>query len=118
VKKERDTMSINHVMVAGHIGDFGVRLSYLPSGKPELSFALILEKLGADGKTYKTLIPIQVYGQHVEDLAATLEPGDYVLIDGQLGYKSTRPDGGKERGLIVACWSVEVLQRATVPEGG
>ena len=113
------TFLINHVVLAGKISDYGVKLSYLPSGKPEMTFSLILEKPGLEGKVYKTFVPIQVYGAQTEHLAETLEPGDLVMVDGQLAHKMTHHVGGAREDkrpaqLAVTCFGVEVLQRSAV----
>jgi single-stranded DNA-binding protein len=115
------TFTVNKCILAGRIGDYGVKLTYLPSGKPELSFSLVLEKPVGD-RTYKTFIPVPVYGTKVEALAEMLEPGDLVLVDGQLAYKMEHHVGGsttdkRPATLAVTCFAVEVLQHAkTVTE--
>jgi single-stranded DNA-binding protein len=113
--------SINICILAGKISRYGVKLSYLPSGKPTLEFALILERPVGD-RTFTTYVPVQVFGSHVEDLAERLEPGDLVLISaGSLNYKADRGAGAgktdkRPATLAVSTFAVEVLQRASVPE--
>jgi Single-strand binding protein family len=116
------TFLINHVCLAGKVGDYGCRLTYLPSGKPELQLTLILEKPGTGGKVFRTYVPIQVYGSHAEALAERLEPGDLILIPhGQLSYQSRPVADAKDKRsgmLAVTCFDVQILlpADATVAE--
>jgi single-stranded DNA-binding protein len=112
-------LNINRVLLAGRIGDYGVKISWLPSGKPELTFSMILEKPAGE-KVFKTFVAIQVYGARVEALAESLEPGDLVYVEGQLGYKASRQtetDAKAKRPapiLAVSTFDVTVLQRAQI----
>lgn len=113
-------MSLNKVILTGCIGDYGCKLTYLPSGKPELTFTLVLEKPVGE-KMYKTFVPIQVYGTHTEALAETLEPGDLVLVDGQLAYRADHLAEASKRDkrplqLAVTTFSVEVLMASTADQ--
>jgi single-stranded DNA-binding protein len=102
-------MSINRVIVSGVISDYGCRISYTESGKPQTTFTLIAEESGREGANYKTFIPVLIVGAKAEDLAETLEAGDQVLLEGKLAYKVGKTkDAGK---LIVTGFGVEVLQR-------
>jgi hypothetical protein len=72
------TFVINKVVQAGRISPYGVRLSYLASGKPTLEFVLQLEKAVGE-KTYRVFVPVQVCRADSEAFAATLEAGDVLL---------------------------------------
>lgn len=103
---------MNCVMLSGVISDYGVKLSYTELSKPQLSFSLTVSAPGRDGAVHRTFVQILVVGAQAEPLAETLEPGDYCLIEGKLAWKSGKSkDAGK---LVIACYGVEVLTRATV----
>jgi single-stranded DNA-binding protein len=94
---------INKTMLLGRISDYGCEISWRENGKPEVTFALLVEEL-RDGKTYKTFVPVLVIGPKAEDLAETLEPGDLVCLDGKLAYKpGATKDAGK---LVVVCFDM------------
>jgi single-stranded DNA-binding protein len=110
------TFTINCCIVAGRVGDHGVKLSWLPSGKPTLDFSIALERPVGD-RTFTTYVPIQVFGSHVEELAERLEPGDLVMIQGALSYKGDRRSDttkGEKRPaqLAISTFQVDVLQPA------
>jgi primosomal replication protein N len=107
-------MSLNRVIVSGTISTYGQKLSYTESGKPQVSFSLIVEESGKEGASYKTFIPVLIAGGKPEDLAETLEAGSHVLLEGTLAYKAGKTkDAGK---LLVTSFSVEVLTQAIVPQ--
>src|SRR5262245_18443502 len=80
--------TMNKVLLLGHVGKFGVKLTYLASGKPMLTFTLVLERQVGD-KVYASYIPVQVFGRDTEALAEHVEPGDLVNLEGTLGYRQT-----------------------------
>jgi single-stranded DNA-binding protein len=109
-RKRVVTFTVNKVILAGSIGDYGAKVTYRPSGKPELTFSLILEKpVGA--KVFKTFLPVQVYGAQAEALAETLQPGDVVLLDGKLASCAGKTKDSDK--LVVVCSAVEILIQAT-----
>ena len=113
------SFTINKTLLAGRIGDYGVKISWLPSGKPELAFTLMLEKPVGE-KIFKTFVAVQVYGARVEALAETLEPGDVVFLEGSLGSKASRQTEADAKAkrppatLAVSTFDVQVLERAEV----
>jgi single-stranded DNA-binding protein len=102
-------MSLNRAILSGTVSQYGVKISWTESGKPQTSFALAASEPGKDGTSYRTFIPVLIVGAQAEDLAATLEPGDPVLLEGKLTYQSGKTkDAGR---LVVSCFTVEVLSR-------
>lgn len=100
---------VNRAILSGAVGQYGVKLTYTETAKPQTSFTLVCTEAGKDGASYWTFIPVLIIGTQAEDLAATLEPGDPVLLEGKLTYKAGKTkDAGK---LVVTCFSVEVLAR-------
>jgi single-stranded DNA-binding protein len=105
-------MSINRVILSGAVGQYGAKISWTETGKPQTSFTLVCEEPGKEGATYRTFIPVLVVGNRAEEYAETLEPGDSCLIEGRLTYRAGKTkDAGK---LVVACFGVERLTPATV----
>jgi single-stranded DNA-binding protein len=112
-------MSLNSVALCGRVTDAGVKLTYLPSGSPEVKWTLALEELSKDGQqTFRLFVPVIVYGARAEVLAEILEPGDLVTVQGKLGWrappatKMTPKPAGK---LVVLAWQVEQLAADTAP---
>jgi single-stranded DNA-binding protein len=102
-------MSLNRVILSGTIGQYGVKIAWTEAGKPQTSFTLVVEEPAKAGSSFKTFVPVLIVGAQAEDLAATLEPGDPVLLEGKLMYRSGKTkDAGK---LVVTCFTVEVLAR-------
>jgi single-stranded DNA-binding protein len=60
-----------------------VKLGYPPSGKPEVTFTLVLERPVTE-KTDTVFVPVQVCRADSEAFAETLEPGDVVRVEGKL----------------------------------
>jgi hypothetical protein len=112
------TLSVNKCVLAGKISEYACKLSYLPSGKPALSFVLVLERPVGE-KVYRTFVPIQCYRSAAEGLAETLEPGDLGLVDGQLGWKADgRPQhGGKGEKQPAASLAVSTFASARLYKG-
>ena len=50
-----------------------------------------------------------VSGEHIDE---DVNPADYVLIDGTLGWKSALKKDGSKVGLVITAWTIEVLTRA------
>jgi single-stranded DNA-binding protein len=79
-------------------------LTYLPSGSPEATWALVAEEPSKDGQRVFTLfVPVTVCGARAETPGETLEPGDLVTVQGKLGWRAppatkTRP---KSQGKLV-----------------
>jgi hypothetical protein len=105
-------VSINRTSLSGTIGQYGVKLSYTEQAKPQLSFSLTIAETGRDGATFRAIVPCVVVGLQTEALAETLEPGDFVLLEGKMTCRAGKT---KESGkLVVTCFAVEVLGRAPV----
>jgi single-stranded DNA-binding protein len=98
------TFSMNKVLLAGHIGDSGGKLTYTSKGTPELSFTLIVEKPAGE-KVFRSYVPVVTYGGKAEVLAKVMEPADLVFVDGEVGYKSSG-------GLLLVAGAVQVLLKA------
>jgi single-stranded DNA-binding protein len=105
----------NVCVISGRISDYGPKLRYLDSGKPELSLTLCCDEPSRDGRTFTLYIPILVYRAQCETLAETLEGRDLVLVTGRLAWtkRQTKKDSEKA-GLAVSTFGVEVLHRATL----
>jgi single-stranded DNA-binding protein len=94
---------VNKAIVAGHVSSYGPKISWTESGKPQTAFTLVLEKAG-----YKTFVPCLCVGMKAEQVAETMNGGDFVLVDGSLSWKAGR--GSQEAGrLQVVCFEVERL---------
>jgi single-stranded DNA-binding protein len=104
-------MAINRVILSGTIGQYGVKITWTDTGKPQTSLTLVCEEPGRQGGTFKTFVPVLIVGAQAEVLAETLEPGDVLLLDGKLAYRAGKT---KESGtLVVTCYRVEVLVQTT-----
>jgi single-stranded DNA-binding protein len=85
------------------------RLHYRDDGRPVCTFLLAVQnKNRKSGKTFEQLIAVEVWGTEAEEVAATLEAGQTVLVQGTLGFRSV--DKVKQPAII--CWGVEVLSPA------
>jgi len=103
-------MSVNRVILSGTIGQYGVKIAWTESGKPQTTLTLVCEEPGKDGASYKTFVPVVIIGPQAETLAETLEPGDMILLEGKLAYRAGKT---KESGkLAVTCFTVEVLAQS------
>jgi len=92
---------VNKAMIGGTISDYGVRLSYTPASKPQLSFSVdIIEG------DYHVYVPCQIVGHNAEPLAETLEAGMYVVVDGKLSWKKD------QQKLQVTAFGVERITTA------
>jgi primosomal replication protein N len=102
---------MNRVILSGVIGQYGVKIEWAPAGKPQTSFTLVCEEEGKVSTTFRTFIPVLIVGAQAEALAESLEPGDHVLLEGKLMFKSGKT---KESGkLMVLAFGVEVLAPAS-----
>jgi single-stranded DNA-binding protein len=115
---ESASMHVNTVMLIGPVGTRGVKLSYSEQAVPTCTFWLEVEEPGKGGQLYTSYIPVEVTGKYAEDAAATLEPGDEVLLDGWLKYRSTVSPQTQEKAgrLVVRTWMVTKAQ-ATAEAG-
>jgi single-stranded DNA-binding protein len=95
---------VNKAIIGGVISSYGVRLSYTQAAKPQLLFQLDIEESG-----FHTFVPCQIVGPQAEGLAETLEPGEYVLVDGKLSWSKA------QNKLQVVAFGVERL--STSPQG-
>jgi hypothetical protein len=80
------TANVNRVILVGIMGKYGASLSYKTSGMACATFTLELREQGADGKTYSTLIPCEVWGKKAE-AASELEAGRLCLFEGKLAKR-------------------------------
>ena len=94
--------SINHCILLGEIGRQGVTISHATSGAACASFLLVLYEEGQDGKTYPTLIPVEIWGKRAEQ-ASELDAGQLVVVDGKLRKRKR----GEQWELIVAGFEVK-----------
>jgi single-stranded DNA-binding protein len=102
---------INKVILAGEIGQYGVKISYTETVKPQTSFTLVCTEAGKSGG-FKAFIPVLIVGPQAEPLAESLEPGDLVLLEGRLAYrKGKTKDSGR---LEVVCFGVSRLASAAM----
>jgi single-stranded DNA-binding protein len=102
---------INRAVLAGEIGQYGVKISWTETGKPQTSFTLVCSEATKSG-AFKSFISVVVVGPQAETMAETLEAGDLVLLEGKLQYK---PGRMKEAGkLVVTTFAVQRLTAAAV----
>jgi hypothetical protein len=104
---------MNVAIVSGRISPRGVELRYQSSGKPELSFVLLVDNGERDGKKFTLPIAVTVYGNASEGLAASLEPDDLVELTGKTTWPKapTKPDGSAMPAIV--CF--EVYRLAATP---
>lgn len=105
---------INKVFLAGTVGDHGISTRFLDSGAMLVRFSLAIVETGANGQAFTTYVPIECTGKAAES-AADLHPGDVVLVEGKLKYRTVEKAGNKEYRLGVYAWSVHTLQQAQAP---
>jgi hypothetical protein len=107
-------MSINHVVLTGKCGDPSPKLTYhAASAKPECRLTLIVEE-GKGEQTFSLYVPVFIYGAGAERVAAEVDAGDLLAVDGRLGWKSTLKKDGTKLGLCVTTFGVEILVKAEV----
>jgi single-stranded DNA-binding protein len=88
---------INRVILAGRIGEYGVKISWTEAGK---------------SGEFKSFISVLVVSPQAEALAEQLKPGDMVLLEGKLQYKAGKSkDAGK---LVVTTFTVQRLLAAAL----
>jgi single-stranded DNA-binding protein len=98
--------AVNKAIISGEVSSYGPRIQWTEGGKPQTSLTLVLDKAG-----YKTFIPCLVVGNKAEEVAETINGGDYLIIEGSLSWKAGRSkDAGK---LQVVTFDVERI--ATSP---
>jgi single-stranded DNA-binding protein len=104
-------MSINKAIISGEVTSLGAKFALSEHGKPQCSFTLV--SFRSDGQ-YKTFVPVVIVGKSAEEVAASINPGDVVLVEGQLSWKSGR--GTPEQGgrLQVVAFDVEKLTSAAI----
>jgi single-strand DNA-binding protein len=101
--------AINKVIVMGRVQE-GLKLTYSPEGTPQCSLTVLVEEGGKDGSTYKLYLPVDVFSTHAEWVAAHVNAGDLVLIDGKLRWKSWLDTQGQKQGkLALMGWQVSLL---------
>jgi single-stranded DNA-binding protein len=76
-----DVAGINHVLVLGRVGTYGVSLRHQ---SPDCAtFLLAVPESGKDGKTYVLRLPVEIWGSCAQD-AMTLSAGQLVMVEGKL----------------------------------
>jgi hypothetical protein len=103
-------LSLNTVNLVGKITDSGVKLYYKERGC-ECHWTLMLEDVGKGGEVFKLFVPCVNYAK-AEELAASLEPGDLVSVQGKLGWarpQPTKKDPEPAGRLTVLAWQVEKI---------
>jgi single-strand DNA-binding protein len=101
-------LTINKVILCGRITADGCRLTYTADATPHCSFTLLLEEASKQGYTYKLYIPVDLFGDKAEQAAELVNPGDLVLVDGKLQWKSWVDKQGEKQGrLVVLAWKLE-----------
>jgi single-stranded DNA-binding protein len=99
---------LNKCVLVGRVTSAGPKLTYAENGTPTCSFWLEVSEPGKDGKLHTAYLPCEIVGKQAEDVAADLSPGDELLIDGKLKYRSAgvTKDGkkaGRLRGDELVC---------------
>jgi single-stranded DNA-binding protein len=107
-------MSLNRVLLVGHVTDTRPKLTYSERGRPECRLTLMLTEAGKDGQAFTVYAPIYVLGNGAETVAEQVDAGDVVSIDGRLGWRSTLQKNGCKIGLVVTCFGVEIITKALV----
>ena len=100
---------MNKAIISGEVSSYGPKISWTDAGKPQTSLTLVLEKAG-----YKTFIPVLVVGTKAEEVAETINGGDYLIVEGSLAWRAGRT---KESGkLHVVAFDVERLTESAQDE--
>jgi single-stranded DNA-binding protein len=108
-------MSMNHVVLTGKCAEPGPKLTYsATSAKPECRLTLVVDK-GKGEQVFSLYVPVFVYGAGAERTAEEIDAGDFIAVDGRLGWKSTLKKDGTKLGLCVTTFGVEILVKAEVP---
>jgi len=79
-------LSINKVILCGHISRYGVSVKYATSGTPCASFVLVLSEQGSDLKVRSTYVDCEVWGKHAEEVGE-LEAGQLALFEGKVAKR-------------------------------
>jgi primosomal replication protein N len=107
VRKGGDMLGLNRCILIGTIGRYGVDVRYAGSQLPHASFTLEYTESAQDGREHLTLIPCEVIGKKAE-LAAGLEPGARVVLDGKLARRKR----GEHWELMVSGWDFSLMRTA------
>ncbi len=105
---------LNKALIIGRVTSAGPKLTYAENGTPTVAFWLEVTELGKDGKLYTAYLPAEVVGKQAEDIAAELDPGDEICIDGKMKYRAgPMVNGKKTGGCVVSSWYITKAQSAT-----
>jgi single-strand DNA-binding protein len=103
-------VSLNKVVLCGQVADPSLKLTYSAEGSPQCSFTMRLDEAGKDGQVFKLFIPVEVFSTHAEWVAAHVNAGDLILIDGNLRWQSwVDKKGEKQDKLAVMAWQISLL---------
>jgi len=95
-------LSINKVVLCGHISKYGVSVRYATSGAACANFTLVLSEQGHDHKVHMTFVECEVWGKHAE-AASELEAG---LFEGKLAKRKK----GDQWELVVSGFDLTAVQ--------
>jgi single-stranded DNA-binding protein len=109
-------LHLNKATIIGRVTSALPKLIYpKDGGHPTCSFWVEVIEPDKDGTPYKSYLPVEILGRQSEEIAASLQAGDEVLVDGKLKYRSAgvTKDGKKAGGCVVTSWYVTKGQGAT-----
>ena len=101
-------MHVNSVLVVGRVGKKIPKLDYPSSGgHPTLTFTLEVDEPSKFGEVFTLFLLVEIWGQ-AEHAAELLEPGDEVMLNCRLKYKShvDAKTQQKVSKLILSTWGV------------
>jgi single-stranded DNA-binding protein len=105
----RGLAAVNKAIISGEVRSYGPRIQWTQAGKAQTSLTLVLEKAG-----YHTYIPCLIVGNKAEEVAETINGGDYLIVEGSLSWKAGRT---KEAGkLQVVAFDVERITESAQDE--
>jgi single-stranded DNA-binding protein len=78
-----DQLYMDECVVAGTVGQFGVRSSLQDQGTLRTGFSVQVREQGVEGRVFQQFIDVVCWGKAAE-AASVLEPGQPVVIEGKL----------------------------------
>jgi single-stranded DNA-binding protein len=104
---------VNSVLVVGRVGKNLPKVQYASNGNPTCTYTLEVDEPSKSGETFTLFLPVEIWGQ-AEIAAETLDPGDEVMLQGKLKYKSVvdAKTQVKVSKLMISSWGIAQRQPA------